>query len=331
MAVISVTTISSEEQVVAGIPRTISITTNIAASIFYTLDGTNPTLFSPVYTSPIFLPTNQLEVILKIFATNGVDSSPIITELFETNMAQGTNARLPRSGTTANAQENLPGLYPYGNSPIQPNAGYENPADVGITVDNPAIASNSTGFNGEGSPNAFTDAPYDITNYSIKYSTTDFQNKPGYGIGTLPAQVKIQSDAPPPTTTDQNSDTFDPRALVIFQDERTEDPNSPAYINRMHLSLDNSEKTRDGNNFYTTGLDAPPVNGTFLRSHFNPRNNTITYYYLDTWSNRWIISTAAYTPSPNWDGNLSGMRSMRGGAGAKYVFEWQNFARRVLF
>lgn len=330
MAVISVTTVASEEQIVSGIPRTIVITTNIAASIFYTLDGSDPTLFSTIYTGPIFLPNDKLSVTLKIMATNGIDSSPIVSEMFITNVAEGTNARLPHSSTDADIGQNLPGLYPYGTNPIQPNAGFENPANAGITVDNTALPSTSTGFDGAGNPNAFTNAPFNTTNYSIKYSTSDWQNKPGHGIGTLPAQVKMQIDPPPPDTTNQNSNTFDPRAFVIFQDVATEDPESPPNINRMHFSLEDSEKARDGNNFYTSGLDAPPVSGTFLRSHYNPRTNSITYYYLDTWTNKWIISTAPYTPNGGWDGNMAGMAlSKREGAG--FVFEWLPFTRRVLF
>lgn len=331
MAVITIITTASTEQIVAGIPRTIAISTNIPSTIFYTLDGTTPDLFSTIYTSPIFLPTDQLSVTLSILASNGVDSSSVVSETFITNMVDGTNARLPRSSTSAEAEENIPGLYPFGTNPIQPNATFENPANAGITVDNPALPSTPTGFDGAGNPNAFTNAPFNTTNYSIKYSTTDWQNNPGLNIGTLPATVKLQVEPPPPETTDQNSNTFDPRAFVIFQDASTEDPNSPPHINRMHFSLEDPEKTRDGNSFYTSGLDAPPPSGSFLRSHYNPRTNCITYYYLDTWTNKWIISTAPYNPNGPWDGNMAGMKAARGGLGSKYVYEWLPFTRRVLF
>jgi hypothetical protein len=331
MAVISITVTSSEEQVVSGIPRTVAISTNIPASIFYTLDGSIPTLFSNMYTGPIVMPSDRLNVILNILATNGVDTSPIVTESFITNMAEGTNARLAHSGTSAIAGANIPDLYPFGTNQIQPNANFVNPADVGITVNDPSLPSTSTGFDGAGNPTGFTNETYDSTNYSIKYSTTDKEGQTGPGIGNLPANVKIQVEEAPPETTNQNSNLFDPRAFVIFQDASTEDPNSPPHINRMHFSLENPEKARDGNHFYTSGLDAPPVSGSFLRSHYNPRTNCITYYYLDTWTNKWIISTAPYVPSGNWDGNMSGVASASGGAGGRYVFEWLPFTRRVLF
>lgn len=331
MVVISVTVTLSEEQVVAGIPKTVSISTNVPASIFYTLDGSIPTLFSTMYTGPIFMPVSALSVTLNILATNGVDSSPVISETFVTNMAEGTNARLPHANTDAQGQSNLPDPYPFGTNPIQPTAGFENPADASITVDNPALPSTPTGFDGKGNPTGFTNQPFDLTNYSIKYSTTDFKGETGKGVGNLPATVTVEVvPPPPPETTDQNSNTFDPRAFVIFQDASTENPEDPPHINRMHFSLENPEKARDGNHFFTAGLDAPPVSGTFLRSHFNPRTNTITYYYLDTWTNKWIISTAPFNPATFGAMNMANMAvSKQPGAG--FVFEWLPFTRRVLF
>jgi hypothetical protein len=146
----------------------------------------------------------------------------------------------------------------------------------------------------------------------------------------LPGQVTIDIKPQPPETTNQNSNTFDPKAFVVFQDAATEDPNLPPSINRMHFSSEDSNINRDGNNFFNSGLDAPPTSGTFLRSHFNPRTNSITYYYLDTWSNKWIISTAPFNPNGGWDGNMAGMALSRQ-SGAGFVFEWLPFTRRVLF
>ncbi len=329
MAVISISVTASEEQVVAGIPRTVSVTTNITASIFYTLDGSTPTLFSTMYTGPIFLPFDKLSATLKILASNGVDTSPVVSETYVTNLASGTNVRLPRSATTAEAAENIPDLYPYGTNPIQPNAGFLNPAEAGITVHNPAFPSTPTGFDGAGNETGFTNEIYDTTNYSIKYSTTNSINQSGHGIGNLPGKVTVLPEEAPPQSTNINSNTFDPRAFVIFQDASTENPEDPPHINRMQFSMEDPEKTRDGNHFFTAGLDSPPVSGSFVRSHYNPRTNSITYYYRDSWTNKWIISTQPYVPSVD-AGNLAGMvLSKQPGAG--FVFEWIPFARRVLF
>lgn len=329
MTVISISVIESLEQVVAGIPQHVTITTNIPTTIFYTLDDSTPTLLSNMYISPIYLPYGALVVNLKIMAHNGIDADTFVTETYITNILN--NARLPHSATDVQVGTNITDLYPFGTNPLQPNGIYLNPGDAGVTVDNPYLLSNPTGFDGAGNVIGFTNSPYNIENYNIVYSTTDNEGQTGIGIGNLPAKVKIELQKAPPEAIDQSSNLFDPRASVIFQDTRTENPNDPQHINRQFFSLENSERIRDGNNFFNTGLDAPPTTGAFLRSHYNPRDKTITYYYYDSIANKWIISKTAYTPTGTWDGNLSGMVSPQRQPGSNFVFQWIPFARRVLF
>jgi hypothetical protein len=344
MAVISVTVTQSSEQVVAGIPKTVSITTNITSTIFYTLDGTDPTLFSTIYTGPIFLPFDQLLVTLKILATNGVDSSPIVVEQYMTNIVDG-NARLGHAGTTAQAGSVVPNAYPFGTPPFQPQQGYVNPAEAGPyggAVYNPELPATPTGFDGQGNPTGYTNQPYNITNYQITYTNRDALGNQGSNIGNLPGKTilpypsdvqpdKGQTSGQGPEETNQFTSLFDPRAMVIFQDFSTEDPSDPPQINRQFFSLENAERARDGTFYFNTGLDASaPVSGSFVRAHYNPRTNTMTHYYRDSWSNKWIISTAPYQPTGTFDGNMAQM-AMGTKSGAGVIFEWLPFARRVLF
>lgn len=330
MAVISINIVQSSEEIVSGIPKTVAISTNIPASIFYTLDGSVPTLFSNVYTSPIFLPKEKLSVVLNVLATNGVDFSPVITEIYATDILN--NARLPHSAIDGYGNEAIINLYPFGTSPNQPTANFLSPSVSGVTVDNPDVPSTPTGFDGYGNPNAYTDQPYNIENYQIIYSTTNSQGQSGRGIGTLPGNVTVKPQDPIPETTEQFTNFFDPQAFVIFQDFDKENPNDPPQINRQFFTLEDPRRARDGNHYYTSGLDAPPVNGSFLRSHFNPRDNTINYYYLDTWTNKWIISKQKFQPgNGNFDGNISTRFISNREPGSKYVHEWIPFKRRVLF
>ena len=342
MAVISVTITQSAEQVVSGIPKTVSITTNIPATIFYTLDGIDPTLFSNMYTGPIFLPFSSLLVTLKVLATNGTDSSPIVIEQYMTNIVDG-NARLPHAGTTAEAGSVIPDAYPFGTPPYQPQQGYTNPADAGpYTVYNTALPATPTGYDGKGNPTGFTNQPYDSTNYQITYTDRDATGNQGGFIGNMPGKTTLPypSDVQPdkgqlsgqgPEQTQQFTALFDPRAMVIFQDFSKEDPNDPPQINRQFFTLENPERARDGTFYFNTGLDASaPISGSFVRAHYNPRTNTITHYYRDSWSNKWIISTAPYQPSGTFDGNMAAS-AMGAKSGAGVVFEWLPFARRVLF
>jgi len=326
MAIISVTIIESTEQVVSGIPRSVTISTNIPATIFYTLDGTDPTLLSDIYTAPLFFSNNSLRIELRVLATNGSIFSPIITEVYQTDIL--VNARLPRSATDAQSGENIPGLYPFGTNPIQPNTHFLNPGDAGITVDNQEKIEIASGYDGMGNETGFTNEPYNIENYNIVYTNRDAEGQPT--VGNLPATAKIVIPEAPLEESYQFSNLFDPRAFVIFQDFSKENPDDPAHINREFFSLENTETVRDGNSYYNSGLDSPPVMGSFLRSHYNPRDNTMTYYYLDTHANRWIISKTPYQPGGVFDGNLSNI-ALSKNAGAGFVFEWLPFTRRVLF
>lgn len=332
MAVICISIIQSEAQIVAGIPKTITFKVNIPSIIFYTLDGTIPTVFSTQYVGPITLPVGTPSITVNYFAYNGTDASPVISEIFSTEMTKG-NTRLAHSATTVQPETSLQGLYPFGDNDIE-NGRFLNPADSGVTVFNPERPARPTGFGGDGYPTGYTNKPFDSKHYNIVYSTRDAEGESGPGIGNLPATVTTPANPDPangPEQTSQFTTSFDPRAFVIFQDFKNEDPNDPPQINRQFFTLENPERARDGNAFFNSGLDAPPVSGSFLRSHYNPRTNEMTYYYLDTWTNKWIISTAPYAPTGTFDGNMSQVYSGRNGTGNGMVFEWLPFTRRVLF
>jgi len=329
MSVISVTILESLEQIVDGIPKKITLSANIPSSIFYTFDGADPSLNSNIYISPIFLPTNQFSIILKVFATNGIDSSPIITEIYTTNILN--NTRFPHSSTTAPSEQNIANLYPFGTGSDTPNGEYLNPGDAGVTVDNTALPSNPTAYDGNDGYTAYTNQPYNIENYQIVYSTTDAQGQTGPGIGTLPAKTTILPEIPPPEQTDQFTNLFDPRAAVIFQDFSEENPDDPAQINRQFFNSEDPNKARSGTLYFSSGLDAPTVTGAFVKSHYNPRDNTITYYYRDNIANKWIISKTPYQPTGPWDGNLSTVKFAQRGTGSNFVYQWNLWQRRILF
>lgn len=326
MAVISVSITESTEQVVSGIPRIVAISTNVPSSIFYTLDGTIPTILSDIYITPIVMPTDKPIVLLKIFATNGVDSSPIIEESYSTTLLN--NARLPHSATTQQPSDANDSLYPFGTNAPGDTSQFLNPA--GITVDNPNKTQISNGFDGYGQPNNFTNEELSVENYSIVYTTTDAEGRTGPFIGNLPATVNVEQPPSIPENSSLYSTVFDPRAYVIFQDVSLEDPTSPPQINNQNFTLQDPKTYKDGINYFNTGLDAPPLSGSFIRSHFNPRDNSITYYYFDSSVNKWIISKAPYNPANFPIQSYAGIISTRQ-PGSRFVYEWLPFTRRVLF
>lgn len=337
MVVISVTVTASSEEVVSGIPKTVSISTNVPATIFYTLDGSQPTLYSTMYVGPIFLPYAKFVVVLNVLATDGVNFSPIITETYQTNIVD-SNARLPHAATTARAAHISPPDYPFGTPPFEPKQEYLNPADSGVTVYDPSKPAIPGGYTADGYPTLYTNQPWNVLNYQIPYSTTNAEGETGPGIGTIPGRVyypnQLANGLPPAydgEETQQFTTTFNPRALVIFQDFSQENPEDPPQINRANFTLENVERARDGVYYFNSGPDgAPPPSGTFIKQHYNPRTNEMTYYYRDSWSNQWIISTAPFVPNGPFNGNLSHVPIAWGGK----VFEWPNPAAgryRTLF
>lgn len=335
MTVISISITESAEQIVSGIPRSASISTNLPATIFYTLDGTDPTLFSNIYTSTIQLPTDNPILVLKVFATDGINSSNIVINTYETDVL-GQNVRAPHSGTDApaNSTQALINLPPFGSSSLAPTQHFLGPATAGLTVDDPSLPQVSTGFDGNGNETGFTNGQsLDIPsqNFPFLYSETDAEGQRGPGIGTLPLN-KIIFGAPPPEQSNIGSPMFDPRALVIIQDLTVkQDPLVPPHINRMSFTLEDVEHTRTGNQFFNTGLDAPPVSGSFLKQHYNPANNTMTYYYFDSTQNRWIQSTVPFTPKADQYNYASKTVLRRGGFGATKVFSWIPFKASYLY
>lgn len=324
MAITIIITESPLEKV-SGIPDTITLTTNVPATIFYTLDGSEPTYSSLVVIEPISLPTEN-SVVLKAFATDGLETSPTITEYFGANMVP---LRRPRDKITG-IDDTCKTRFPFGSSSRGGgvNGVYQNSG--GITVDNPLISGEPSGFDGSGTAIAETDLKYP-DNYDVIFSETDRIGQRGRGIGTLPAEVVIIR--PPPNTPQQSSDAnspfFNPKALVIFQDgsQESADPEIPR-INRPYFNLEDTRVARDGALLNPTEPMGP--SGSLLKTQYNPVNNTVNYYYYDNRTNRWIISKEPFYPKASLVNNLSQIFQSRATGSVGLVFKWVPFKYRVL-
>lgn len=327
MAVISISIIESSEQIVAGIPKTISLQTNVPATIFYTLDGSTPTTMSGVYTSALQLPTLPAPR-LRVYATNGIDSSAVIEKDYGPDR---TEIRMPHAavvGLNINAQNSL-GLFG-SNTQQMSTAEYRNPADAGITVLAPDLTPIPSGhFDADGNPAAQTNAP--LLSYHILQTESNANGERGFGIGTLvPVKKLPERNNDVPEESSRSKKLFNPRAMVIFQDADTEDMSAPPMLNREYFSTEMPEKEKDGTLLFGNADMSPPTTtGSFLRSYHNPRDNSITYYYFDRSTNRWIISKQPYQLRDPNVGNLSGMVFGREGGIGK-IFLWKPFQRRVL-
>ena len=326
MVVISITITDAPVQKVAGIPITVGLSASIPSTIFYTLDGSTPNISSNIYIDPIAMP-NVGYVALKIFATDGVNTSSIITQEYGTDTVPNRQPRDKVDFTPAACTDK--DLFPFGDSAPVPPVTYGNLG--GVDVDDPDVTGYSAGFDGTatGTSASETDAPYNLDNYDIEYSDRDRLGQYGKGIGTLPSTVSILVPPAPPEKSDANSKLFNSRAMVIVQDGREppEDPNV-SMVNKQFFSLTNEEVAKDGAYYRTTGLEGSVPTGSLLKYHYNPREDIYTFYYRDSESNRWIISKE---PRQGTTGQaLTQMAFPSSGREGPKVFRWIPFKRSRL-
>ena len=284
---------------------------------------------SLIYVGPITLPTEYPTVILNVFASNGTDSSPVITETYQPDVLGG-NARYPHSGTNAPAQPrgSLGNVNPapFGAPPLVSKQQYLGPGAAGLTVDDPTLPEVSQGFDANGNPANFTNGQDKFgipsKNFPYLYSTA---NEEGEGVGTFPPHTVVRRPAPP-EQSNMASPFFDPRAFVVIQDStKPINPLMPIQINRMMFSLEDVEHVRAGNQLYNTALDSPPVTGGLTRSYFNPVDNSMTYYYYDNIALKWLISKQSANFKSTIINDYSSKMVFLPGQGGNRVFPWRPF------
>ena len=82
---ISLTIIEGDEELFDGFPESISFETDVPSTVYYTLDGTDPTENSLIAIGKVFLPTLSGTLQVKAIAISGDDSSDIVTDQYENN------------------------------------------------------------------------------------------------------------------------------------------------------------------------------------------------------------------------------------------------------
>lgn len=323
MSVISISLEETEEQIIQGFPRFISLSTNIPASIFYTLDGTDPNTNSDIYVAPIKMPTDKFVVILKIYASNGVDSSSILS--FEYKTTKEPNSRLPRVFTEGigNTDGNL---FPFGSNNYNDNTIRYNaniPAQE-VVYDSSLPHPYIDGYDADGYEIAFGNKSFEFFNYEIKYNKND---KNEYiGVGILPGKVKLFRIPPPPQEDKTSNLMFNPKASVMYQDSTNENPKNPPIINSDDFTMNSTDAFNDNLKLYNVGQGGAVGTMQFVRQQHNPRTQMMTYYYRDSLTNRWLISTQ---PCVAREFNITPITNSRR-VGIGIIFQWINYKRAYL-
>ena len=319
MVVITLSAVPSTMQLVSGIPQNVTLVVNVAAIIFYTVDGTEPTTSSSVYTGPIVLSTQGSAVRLQAFATDGTSTSSTLDITYRTDVM---NSRYPQSKFTFAEPFGVDaGLAGYSGTRHSPNGTFERINDNSYDL----ASLPYTYFDGYDADGYFpkTDYNEEIPIYSLKYSE---ENVYGQSVGMLPSSAKIIYMPPPPEADNAWNPVFNPKAQVLFVDSR--EPSDvltilkPFYfdadVGQDYGSFLYSSYNSEGN-FLTTG--------TFLKSHYNPKDNTLTFYYRDSLTNRWIISVEPVTRTGYLAEDSAGINGARkvGFSGGGVIFKWIPF------
>ncbi len=315
--VISISATPSDRQLIAGIPEYVYLTANIPSIIFYTLDGTDPTLESLVYSDGIRMPTYSSNVILKVFATNGIDYSAILALTYTTYIKDKRHSHA--SVTFLGSDLTYTGLIGGTTSIIKAQYSNSNPINGVDLADKENLYKD--GYDWEGNFGA-VQADSIPGFHDTLLSETDAIGQKGPGIGELPDNDLIYLP-PDPEESYTTSKVFNPRAMVIFADSRVP-TDIPMIFRPCYYDVDVAKNRPSA--FYETSQDDGNrmVSGSFIRQHYNPKTNTMTYYYRDSLTSRWVISTESMDGFESSDKETHIFNTYKPGKeqGAGYVFRW---------
>jgi len=295
MAVITISAFESASQLISGVPMLVALETNVPATIFYTLDGSVPTVFSAVYLDPIIMPTIST-VRLRALAVSGSDIgyfditySTDTTDLVISRRIEGYGA-----GIVVDAY-NVPYV-------LMDGYGVDSQGEVDVPV-------------------RFSD--YELQDLDIKYSRT---GPDGEGLGTIitmgmPPYSQLEKASAVdwnPTTPNHQNVFFNPKSLYITIDGRDgyEDQivSPHVIINRPWAGTRNSVKYLQGKEMYEP---QPYISGGHVRTHYNYEKGIAVAYYFDHNETRWIKSIQSFDPNTVPQG--IGSRRLVGGP---LVFKW---------
>lgn len=276
---ILITVVESTNQIISGIPEYVVVESNTPAVIFYTFDGTDPTVNSDYMESnTLVLPTDLSSVQLKLVGIAGIDSSEIFEHEWATVVPFVTRRFKDTDGISI-----LP-------------AGAEIVDSLAVGVDGAAARETSIPF----------------VDLEMKGSDRDVYKRYDGGKTSLPfinfnLQMIMASDVPyqsKSSSPNNNNLDFDPKAGLIIIDGSTPEKlasQSVKIINRPYNTM--SVRSSEYNEHL---IQQPIITGNLVRYMTNPRTGITVFYYFDSRECRWIQSIQQITPKQLNIGNLVG-------------------------
>jgi len=270
MAVITITATGLGPQLISGIPQLVGLSTNVPATIFYTLDGSAPTILSNVYISAILMPTN-MSVRLRAWALSGLDRGSLdIT--FSTNSSDLSYPRRVDGygmGIVVDAYNVIPVLLD----------GYKPNAQMVVNV-----------------PARYSD--YELSDLQIQFSRT---GPGGEGRGTAIINGPVVGGVPeidPRASSPNNQNVyFNPRSMYIVIDGRDGYEDQSVYIiNRPYGDTMDMVKYLQGKSMYEPD---PYVAGGHVKTFYAIKDGKgiACAYYFNHNETRWVKSIQSFDPS----------------------------------
>ena len=289
MAIVTLTFVGSDEEIVAGIPRTMTIESNIPATIYFTIDGSTPTTESPIYTGTFDMPDGKNSVILSAFGVDGLnEAGPVLTQTFAPDVTDISVSR---------------------------NVGKE-----GFVLD--------WAYKGPDTPTRYDADGYDAMFLDVDVETLDvirsYRGWNGIAEGT-----EIEVGIPDPSTTPSFEDDglvmystpevgelFNPHARLIFIDNRKD--NDINITLRPFGSLHNIYKEFGGKRLLEAADDAAYVSGGFVRRFYDTKNNVMVSYYFDHNEARYVKNIQELPEDIKNTNNIG----IQNNASTPLVFQW---------
>ena len=291
MAVVTLTFIASVEEITSGIPQTVTIESNVLATVYYTIDGSQPTINSSVYIDhdPIEFPTDVDSVMLQAFGIGSDGYAGLV--LAQTFAANTTRISVAR------------------------NVGME-----GFVLDREWIGPNIPDrYGADGYAAAFLDVNPDFLHMTATEKGYD-GIEPGtiVEIGTPPLGTEgaDMDETFVPFSTTQYAKYFNPYARVILIDNRKD--NEVKIILRPWGSFEDIYKEFGGIRVRSSADEACYVSGGYVSRFYSAATKTMVSYYFDHNEARWIKNIQQLPSNIQMPRNIG----VQASAGQPLVFPW---------
>lgn len=250
----------SSDELVAGIPKYVTISSSEPSIIYYTLDGTEPSDSSLIYVDKIYLPTNNANVTLKYQAYYSGTTSSIFEESYQSYFEKTLTSRKGGEDGVDIFEGTEEILYYYDNL---------------------------------GGEIAASNVPFE--DLDITTSKTDNQGVP---VGSTKSFInfvgkQISRKYSLRSSTDRSD--FDRHADIITIDGSTKEARDAQVVTIVNRPYDNMSPR---SSFYIESFDRESnyLNGNLVNYVYNSVTGDIIFNYFDSRENRWIRSKQKVEP-----------------------------------